>query len=245
MKPRRFILAFILTQAIVFLLISLNSTKNEYRHVQEINALKSQIESQYEVNAILFGQAAEDLKEIAKLSQQITDLSERVESNRKELDKVSRGNVERDVFAMDLREPCNLTAEQIDKGIGQLSGLGIHFKAAEEIYGVNAVLLAAIGMHESGGGTSKIARKKNNLFGLGSYSENPYAASMTFDSASEGIYTAARLLSEKYLSADGKYFKGYKLKDINHYYAEDKSWYKHVGAWMQRIMEAGDESTTD
>ena len=144
------------------------------------------------------------------------------------------------ISTMDLREPCGLTAEQIDMGIGQLVGLGKYFKAAEGIYHVNAVLLAAIAMHESGGGTSRIAKNKKNLFGHGSCTDDPYAASTTFKSEAEGIYTVARLLNGEYLSPNGKYFEGYSVRDINVHYAEDKDWYKDVEAWMKRIMEVGE-----
>lgn len=55
----------------------------------------------------------------------------------------------------------------------KLLGLGEKLKAIEEEYGVNAMMLLALAMHESDMGMSDYAQKYNNLFGLYVYDTNP------------------------------------------------------------------------
>ncbi|MFN8631956.1 MAG: glucosaminidase domain-containing protein [Chloroflexota bacterium] len=54
-----------------------------------------------------------------------------------------------------------------------LPPLGAAFLAAEAKYGVNAKFLLAAAMHESGMGSSAIARIKHNLFGYNAYDRDP------------------------------------------------------------------------
>ncbi|WP_461368988.1 glucosaminidase domain-containing protein, partial [Candidatus Darwinibacter acetoxidans] len=72
---------------------------------------------------------------------------------------------------MPLTTPSGFTAERLEMALAgtALAGLGQTFYGAEKACGINAVILAAICAHESGWGTSKLAREKGNLAGLGAY----------------------------------------------------------------------------
>ena len=58
-----------------------------------------------------------------------------------------------------------------------LRNTGHLFKAAEEKYGINAILMLAIAINESGWGTSNFAVNRNNLFGLNAIDADPGQAS--------------------------------------------------------------------
>ena len=68
------------------------------------------------------------------------------------------------------------------------------FYNMEKKYNINGIFLASIAIHESGWGTSNIAKDKNNLFGYGAYDETPYESSLDFDSYADGIETVAKSL---------------------------------------------------
>ena len=62
-----------------------------------------------------------------------------------------------------------------------------YFYYAEKQYNINGIFLAAVAIHESNWGTSKIAINKNNLFGYGASDSNPYNNAKDFDTYAEGI----------------------------------------------------------
>lgn len=142
-----------------------------------------------------------------------------------------------DVFN-DVRVKSNATAASIDEKLTgtPMAGLGAEFVKAEEKYGVNAWFLTGLAIHESGYGTSAIAKDKNNLFGYQAYDNTPYESARVFSTVGEGIDRVAENLASAYLSEDGTYFNGYGLEDINKRYATDKNWASAVKAHMQRLM---------
>lgn len=130
----------------------------------------------------------------------------------------------------DVRTPSNISVEKLDskfKG-SKLEGTGKYFIAAQKKYGVNAVFLAAVAMHESANGTSRLARTKNNFFGL-----RGKRGMMSFKSPEECIMYTAELISRK----RGNYFgKGrYTIKSIGKKYASSKYWAARVVKHMKRF----------
>ncbi len=117
-----------------------------------------------------------------------------------------------------------------------LKGLGKSFKKAEQKSGVNAYALAAIALHESGFGQSKIAKQKHNLFGFQAYDNSPYKSAKSFDSYEQGIFHVADYLKKNYLSVDGKYYNGTTLNAIGKNYATDPKWSQKVEAIMKALM---------
>lgn len=118
-----------------------------------------------------------------------------------------------------------------------------YFYYIEEQYNINGLFVAAVGIHESAWGTSKIALNKKNLFGYGAYDSNPYNGAYSFESYAESIDLIARVFVKYYLnpkgtsiydnqSAKGTYYSGNTLTSVNKKYASDKNWanavYKHM-----------------
>ena len=142
-----------------------------------------------------------------------------------------------------LKSKTNYTAADLDRlyslmgaSDSRLAGKGATFKAAEEKYGVNALYLVAHSALESAWGRSKIARDKNNFFGISAYDNNPYNAATKFDDVDSGILGAARWINEKYLSkstypARGAYL-GNKAGGMNVNYATAPYWGESIASIM-------------
>ena len=120
------------------------------------------------------------------------------------------------------------------------------FYKAEQKYKVNGIFIAAVGIHESAWGTSKIASDKKNLFGFTAYDSDPYNSATTFDSYENAINKVAETLSTKYLHtagtkigddliATGAYFNGTSAKSVNVRYASDEAWADKVFNYMQYL----------
>lgn len=114
-------------------------------------------------------------------------------------------------------------------GYGKMANTGDAFIAAQEKYGVNAALMFAIGINESGHGTSPIALSKNNLFGLNAVDASPSSSADTFASVDDCIYNYAYgWLAYGYLQpGDYRYrgaLVGNKQVGLNLKYASDPYW---------------------
>lgn len=155
---------------------------------------------------------------------------------------------------MSLNKPSGLSIEQFKKvlsGINQdknkiFESNAEYFFYAEKQYKINGVFVAAVAIHESNWATSKIALNKKNLFGYGANDNNPYANAKTFSSYSEGIDLVSRVLVKYYINApgtniydgeiaNGKYYNGSTLSDVNKRYASDKNWNSGVYKWMSYL----------
>ena len=142
-------------------------------------------------------------------------------------------------WSLDLRKSSLVTAWELDnialKGT-LLEGLGKDFINAELEYGVNAMFLVSLAIHESGWGRSAIARDKNNLFGFAAYDSSPYLSATTFPSKAASIRAAANLLSGSYLVSTGRYYRGgYTASHVNKLYASDPGWASKIGQTMRDL----------
>jgi len=120
------------------------------------------------------------------------------------------------------------------------------FYNAEKKYKINGIFLAAVGIHESAWGTSKLAQDKKNLFGYMAYDRDPYNNAATFETYENTINTVAEALSLRYLhvagtkiteelTATGNYFNGTTAKSVNIRYASDEGWADKVFSYMQYL----------
>lgn len=90
----------------------------------------------------------------------------------------------------DVRRRGIVTAGRLDQILnGVLAGHGQDFIDAAREGGICPIFLAGVAMHESGNGTSRIAREKLNAFGI--FKDGKY---IEFDSIKEGIFYTARML---------------------------------------------------
>lgn len=159
-------------------------------------------------------------------------------------------------FDMPLNKPSGLTREDFVKVLSNnpqdtnkiFEDNAELFYDIEQKYNVNGVLLAAMGIHESGWGTSKIANDKKNLFGYGAYDSSPYASAFEFETYGEGVELLAKVLSKYYLNevgteiydgetAVGSFYNGPTVSGINTRYASDPDWAVKVFDKMQMLYE--------
>ena len=156
-------------------------------------------------------------------------------------------------FGMALNKPSGLTLEQFKTVLSDSKDKNKifeqnaeYFYYIEKEYNINGVFVAAVGIHESNWGTSKIAQEKYNLFGYGAYDSNPYNGAYTFSDYSECIDLLARVFVKYYLNpagtsiyggetASGKYYNGPTLSGINQKYATDKNWADSVYTTMKYL----------
>ena len=142
-----------------------------------------------------------------------------------------------------LKSRTNYTAADINRlysimgaSDSKLAGKGATFKAAEQRYGVNALYLVAHSALESAWGRSKIAKDKNNFFGISAYDDSPYTSATKFDNVDSGILGAARWINSRYLHnsgypANGAYL-GNKAGGMNVNYATASYWGESIASIM-------------
>jgi beta-N-acetylglucosaminidase len=137
------------------------------------------------------------------------------------------------IYAMNLTSKSNVTVYELNQALKgtRLEGLGRSFILAEEKYGVNAVFLCSVAILESGWGSSKIARNKNNLFGFSAYDSNTSKAKR-FRSKSACVDYVARFLSNNYLTHGGRYYNGRTLNAVRKRYTSSTKWDDHVANIM-------------
>ena len=131
---------------------------------------------------------------------------------------------------------ASVTADQYDayiasknKPTSKLLNAGSAFAAAQNTYTVNSLLMYGIAINESGWGTSRLAREKNNLFGWDAKDSNPDDAEY-FKSVEQCVKEFAYyMIHIGYLDAteDGRYrgpHLGDKHSGLNVKYASDPYW---------------------
>ena len=152
-------------------------------------------------------------------------------------------NLEIPFLFKDLTEATNYSAEDLDKVFSLLNidnslleNKGATFKEAEEHYHINALYLLAHSALESDWGRSKIARDKNNFFGITAYDTTPYLSAKTFDDVDKGILGASKWIKENYIDR-GRTFLGNKASGMNVEYASDPYWGEKIASVMMKINE--------
>lgn len=162
-------------------------------------------------------------------------------------------------FNIALNKKSGFTLEQFtkaltdDKDVNRIfQNNSKYFYYVEDEYNINGIFVAAVGIHESAWGTSKIALNKNNLFGYGAYDSNPYNGAYDFEDYAESIDLVSRVFVKYYINpsgtniydrqkANGKYYSGNTLYAVNKRYATDKNWangvYNHMKYLYNKIQK--------
>jgi len=134
-----------------------------------------------------------------------------------------------------------------EKDINKIFGRNAEaFYNMEMKYNINGIFLAAIGIHESAWGTSRISIDKNNLFGWGAYDSSPYASALNFETYEEGIERVAVALVKNYINigginvydqelSTGAYYNGPTVSGVNIRYATDNGWAEKVYTIMEYL----------
>lgn len=155
---------------------------------------------------------------------------------------------------MKLNTPSGFTLEQFKKVLSNntqdtnriLQNNAQYFYYIEKQYKINGIFVAAVAIHESNWGTSKLATTKNNLFGYGAYDRDPQNSAYHFATHAEGIDLLGRVFMKYYLNpsgtklyagevATGKYYNGQTLQAVNKKYASDSNWANGVYKWMEYL----------
>lgn len=162
-----------------------------------------------------------------KTSIQVADHSMKLIENKKSI-----------VFdPMNLLKKSNLTkdkAKKILKGTA-LEDCSDYFTECEEKYGVNAIGVMAIAVHESAWGTSRRAQEDHNLTGYGVYSDS--AKGINAPSKEENLLMTAKLLKESYLTRSGSHYKGTSLMAVNESYCTSGDWAINVTTHAYTLMD--------
>lgn len=162
-----------------------------------------------------------------KTSIQVADHSMKLIENKKSI-----------VFdPMNLLKKSNLTkdkAKKILKGTA-LEDCSDYFIECEEKYGVNAIGVMAIAVHESAWGTSRRAHEDHNLTGYGVYSDS--AKGINAPSKEENLLMTAKLLKESYLTRSGSHYKGTSLMAVNESYCTSGDWAINVTTHAYTLMD--------
>lgn len=197
----------------------------------------------------------QQLQQLREMREQLEDASERLQeletmllnlqrmellvSGAPEALSPSRGSRQYTATTMPVTTPSGFSAARFEQAFAStlLEGIGEALVQAEMETGINALVLAAIIVHETGWGQSRLAREKNNLAGLGAYDGSEYSSGITFDSRGESILFLARLLATHY-APGGKYYGGsHDLAGIGVRYASDPAWAQKVAGCMRVIVE--------
>lgn len=131
------------------------------------------------------------------------------------------------------------SATSTDYSISIMKDQGSAFVSSQNIYGVNALLVYAMAVHESNYGISTIARTKNNLFGYGANDSNPSDA-FYYESVAQSVDIHMGRQLRYYLDYNNNnlfYGSNYGNKGagINTMYASDPYWSVKIAGHAYRI----------
>jgi len=102
-----------------------------------------------------------------------------------------------------VKSNSGLTEEHIAKIIKDtaLEGEGLEeaILEVEKMYGINSYFTIAVMKLESGHGKSRIAKTKNNLFGLNAIDSDPYNQALSFETKGESVKKFGHIISEFYI----------------------------------------------
>jgi len=142
----------------------------------------------------------------------------------------------------DLKQTVStLTAESIDHFFAMqsaahqsLKGIGQPVIDAARKYAINASYIVAHAILESGWGTSRISRQRNNIFGWNAFDKNPDLAK-GFDTRAQCMDFVIGRVNKLYLDPRGKFFVkqpcvGDKTIGMNVNYAVESDWGVSIAA---------------
>jgi len=231
---------FFLMIILYLLLVAVTGVWEAWRSVShQRQELEHQLEQQLENNDRLLKDLQMQYQEIRQMEKTIDELEDILNLRKtmyREVVKENKGT------KFDLTRPSGFTPDMLDasfqnNGGGSLQGTGEAFIRAEKEHGVNALALAAISANETGWGTSRLAREKNNYFGWGAYDRNPYRYASRFKSVEHSVKHVGERIKSLYLSPGGSYYHEATLKGMNVRYASDSQWAHKTASIMHRIIE--------
>lgn len=172
-----------------------------------------------------------------KRKKKLEELDQKIIETKKEIRDL-KADQDRVFCPTDLLKPSNLSVPEIQimlKGTA-LEELAPAFYQCERKYGVNAVAIMGIAIHESAWGTSRRAREDHNLTGYGVTSDS--AKGINANTKEENLLMTAKLLKEKYLVPGSAYYwKAPSLIGVNYHYCVGDEWAAAVTNYGYQLME--------
>jgi beta-N-acetylglucosaminidase len=138
-----------------------------------------------------------------------------------------------------LKQQSNMTAAEVDAWINSkapagsiMRGKGAAFVKASQESGLDVKYLVAHAAEETGWGTSNIAKKKGNMFGIGAYDSSPMASAFQFGGVDAGIVEGAKWIAKNYTNKGQDTI--YKMRNNNgeHEYATNSDWDSNIAKIM-------------
>ena len=231
---------FLLVSGAILLAVLASSANHDARQaeIQELKAEKDlQLQQLQDIKEQL-NEAAERLEELETMLLNLHRMEEIV-GRAAMSSRGGRPDATMSAITMPVTMPSGFSAARFERVFAStlLEGIGEALVQAEAETGINALVLAAIIVHESGWGRSRLAQDKNNLAGLGVYDGQEYSAGIRFDSRAASIMYLARLLAMHY-APGGKHFGGsHDLQGIGARYASDPRWAEKVAGYMRAIIQ--------
>ncbi|MGC8362816.1 glucosaminidase domain-containing protein [Bacillus subtilis] len=132
-----------------------------------------------------------------------------------------------------------MTAAQVNRWIDSkapkgsiLRGQGAAFVKAAEESGLDVKYLVAHAAHETAWGTSNIAKKKGNFYGIGAFDNSPMASAYKYGGTSEGIIEGAKWIAKNYVNKGQNTLNKMRHNNGVHEYATDPDWDKKIANIM-------------
>lgn len=170
--------------------------------IEEIEKENSKVVAEYESEIENMNKELEEVNnKYEDTSSKLTYLEERIRLSKEEDKKYNETNFadkdlsEYPIFTID--EMNEWIAERAPKG-SSFIGKGEEFLEASQQADLDPRYLVAHSAIETGWGTSRICKDKNNYFGIGAFNHDPYNKAKTFDSAESGIIAGAVWISNNY-----------------------------------------------
>lgn len=135
---------------------------------------------------------------------------------------------------MSVYDKSNLSRDNVSRLVQgtNLQGIEDAVLDVENTYGVNAFFTVAVSKLESGNGYSKLAKNKNNLYGLNATGNDVYENAFSFDSKDQCVRFFGKMIKNNYVN------KGLNTVDkINDIYCPSNSeWSSMVKQIMKEDM---------
>ncbi|MNW28258.1 putative endo-beta-N-acetylglucosaminidase precursor [compost metagenome] len=132
-----------------------------------------------------------------------------------------------------------LSADDINKWISSkapkgslMLGKGDTFLRAAQESGLDPQYLVAHAAAETGWGTSNIAKKKGNFYGIGAFDSSPYASAHGFNGTDAGIVEGAKWISKNYANKGQDTLQTMRHNGGKHEYATDAQWDTKIASIM-------------
>lgn len=182
------------------------SVSNFETKLDESKAYTKKIEDALNSSTELINQMSDKMTQLEEqnnhLEEQLNSLQEQVNKTTvKPSVKITR-NTDLSVRTVMTADRMNYIIDQWSRRQDEESGFVGHGQAfidASKLTGLDPVYILAISANESGFGTSRIAKEKNNFMGIGAYDSSPYESSHNMgDCIDQGIINGAVWIASNY-----------------------------------------------